>query len=61
METGLHYNRNRYYDPGVGRFVGKAPIGFAGGLNINAYAPNPGKWLVPVRDLESIEHKTSAH
>ncbi|QVM98884.1 RHS domain-containing protein [Pseudomonas sp. SORT22] len=44
VETGLHYNRYRYYDPGVGRFVGKDPIGFAGGLNVFAYAPNPTQW-----------------
>ncbi|MEJ2613056.1 MAG: RHS repeat-associated core domain-containing protein [Candidatus Thiodiazotropha sp.] len=26
-ETGLHYNRFRYYDPGVGRFVSQDPLG----------------------------------
>ena len=26
-ETGLHYNRFRYYDPVVGRFVQQDPIG----------------------------------
>ena len=26
-ETGLHYNRHRYYDPAAGRFVSKDPIG----------------------------------
>ncbi|MBX4355099.1 RHS domain-containing protein, partial [Mycobacterium tuberculosis] len=26
-ETGLHYNRYRYYDPNSGRFVSKDPIG----------------------------------
>ncbi|WP_226858554.1 RHS repeat domain-containing protein [Diaphorobacter aerolatus] len=29
-ETGLHYNRFRYYDPGVGRFVSQDPIGLLG-------------------------------
>ncbi|SDQ63374.1 RHS repeat-associated core domain-containing protein [Pseudomonas sp. UC 17F4] len=48
VETGLHYNRYRYYDPGVGRFVGKDPIGFAGGLNVYAYAPNPVEWVDPL-------------
>ena len=27
QETGLHYNRYRYYSPYVGRFVSKDPIG----------------------------------
>ncbi|HBD35725.1 MAG TPA: hypothetical protein DC084_19300, partial [Cupriavidus sp.] len=33
-ETGLHYNRHRYYDPGSGRFTSKDPIGLAGGINV---------------------------
>ena len=44
-ETGLHYNRYRYYDPRVGRFVSKDPISYAGGLNLYAYAPNPVEWI----------------
>ena len=44
-ETGLHYNRYRYYDPRVGRFVSKDPISYAGGLNLYAYAPNPTGWV----------------
>ncbi|WP_321788560.1 RHS repeat-associated core domain-containing protein [Paraburkholderia sp. J94] len=46
-ETGLHYNRHRYYDPGTGRFVSKDPIGLAGGINVYAYAPNPTGWVDP--------------
>lgn len=47
-ETGLHYNRFRYYDPGVGRFVSQDPIGLNGGLNLFAYAPNPTAWIDPL-------------
>ncbi|WP_158380805.1 RHS repeat-associated core domain-containing protein [Chitinilyticum litopenaei] len=47
-ETGLHYNRHRYYDPGVGRFISKDPISLQGGLNIFAYAPNPVEWVDPL-------------
>ncbi|WP_177313896.1 RHS repeat-associated core domain-containing protein, partial [Burkholderia ubonensis] len=47
-ETGLHYNRYRYYDPASGRFVSKDPIGLAGGLNAYQYAPNPVKWIDPL-------------
>lgn len=32
-ETGLHYNRFRYYSPDAGQFVSADPIGFAGGTN----------------------------
>ncbi|RBB41295.1 type IV secretion protein Rhs, partial [Burkholderia reimsis] len=46
-ETGLHYNRHRYYDPGSGRFVSKDPIGLAGGINVYQYALNPVTWVDP--------------
>nr|WP_052170363.1 glycohydrolase toxin TNT-related protein [Massilia sp. JS1662] len=44
-ETGLHYNRHRYYDPHAGRFISRDPIGLLGGLNLHQYAPNPTGWL----------------
>ena len=47
-ETGLHYNRYRYYDPRVGRFVCKDPINYAGALNLYAYVPNPTGWVDPL-------------
>ncbi len=46
QETGLHYNRYRYYSPYVGRFISKDPIGLLGGHN--AYAPNPVYWIDPL-------------
>ena len=47
-ETGLHYNRYRYYDPNSGRFISKDPIGLAGGLNLHRYASNPIEWVDPL-------------
>lgn len=46
-ETGLHYNRFRYYDPDLGMFISRDPIGFLGGFNTFAYAPNPVMWVNP--------------
>jgi RHS repeat-associated protein len=46
-ETGLHYNRYRYYDPGVGRFISQDPIGLRGGSNLFAYVQNPMGWVDP--------------
>ncbi|AVR78691.1 hypothetical protein NM96_04440 [Neisseria mucosa] len=46
-ESGLHYNRFRYYDPEIGRFVNLDPIGLMGGINVYVYAPNPIRWVDP--------------
>jgi RHS repeat-associated protein len=47
-EAGLYYNRFRYYDPEIGRYITQDPIGFAGGLNLYAYAQNPTTWVDPL-------------
>lgn len=44
-ETGLHYNRFRYFDPDLGMFISRDPIGLFGGSNVFAYAPNPTGWI----------------
>ncbi len=40
-ETGLHYNRFRYYDPMLGQYVTQDPIGLAGDINKLIYPTNP--------------------
>ncbi|WP_262381666.1 RHS repeat-associated core domain-containing protein, partial [Pseudomonas koreensis] len=47
-ETGLHYNRHRYYNPGTGRFLTPDPIKLAGGLNNYQYVPSPTGWVDPL-------------
>ncbi|MDO4431657.1 MAG: RHS repeat-associated core domain-containing protein [Lonepinella koalarum] len=47
VETGLHYNRFRYYDSDVGMFSQRDPIGLLGGINIFQYADNPVMWIDP--------------
>ncbi len=37
VETGLHYNWHRFYDPETGRYITADPIGLAGGMNLYAY------------------------
>lgn len=39
-ETGLYYNRARYYDAMLGRFISEDPIGLEDGINLYAYTDN---------------------
>nr|WP_228703775.1 RHS repeat-associated core domain-containing protein [Acinetobacter larvae] len=45
METGLHYNRYRYYELHSSRYIGKDPIGLDGGFNNSAYVSDPNAWI----------------
>ena len=45
IETGLYYNRFRYYDPNAGSYISQDPIGLAGGDNLYAYVPNPSSYI----------------
>ena len=53
-ESGLHYNRFRYYDPEIGRFVSQDPIGLKGGGNLYAYVVNPTLWIDPL----GLDHRS---
>ncbi len=48
QETGLHYNRYRYYEPHSARYVGKDPIGLSGGFNTSTYVSDPNAWVDPM-------------
>ena len=47
-ETGLHYNRYRYYEPHSARYISKDPIGLNGGLNNSSYVSDPNQWVDPL-------------
>ncbi len=47
-ETGLHYNRFRYYDPMLGLYVTQDPIGLKGGLHASTYPLSPGTEIDPL-------------
>jgi RHS repeat-associated protein len=38
LETGLHYNWNRTYDPSIGRYTQADPLGFVDGPSVYGYA-----------------------
>jgi RHS repeat-associated protein len=62
-ETGLYYYKNRYYSPDLGRFVGRDPIGVAGGINLYAYVrdnPMTGKDVLGLQDYGNANLVTNA-
>ena len=49
-ETGLAYNRFRYYSPELGRYISEDPIRFAGGtLALHNYVEDSNSWLDVLR------------
>ena len=46
-ETGLYYNRFRYYDPGAGEYLSQDPVKLSGGLSIYSYVHDPSSWTDP--------------
>ncbi len=54
-ESGLHYNRHRYYDPKQGRYITQDPIGLQGGWNAYLYPVDPVRYIDPLGlDLKNI-------
>ncbi|EGE0302774.1 RHS repeat protein [Escherichia albertii] len=47
-ESGLCYNRYRYYEPLQGRYITQDPIGLKGGLNPYQYPLNPIEHIDPL-------------
>ncbi len=47
-ETGLYYNRFRYYSPDTGTYISQDPIGLAGSNpNLYAYVHDSNTWIDP--------------
>lgn len=47
-ESGLYYNRFRYYDSETGQYLSVDPIGLNGGINPYGYVVNPLGWIDPL-------------
>jgi RHS repeat-associated protein len=48
VETGLYYNRFRYFDPDTGRYLSQDPIGLKAGTNFYIYSCDPVNWVDPL-------------
>jgi RHS repeat-associated protein len=61
-ESNLHYNRFRYYDPQVGRYISPDPIGLEGGLNQFLFGLNAINWIDPLGlSCNKGSHKNSVY
>ncbi|MGY5357476.1 RHS repeat domain-containing protein [Cronobacter dublinensis] len=54
-ETGLHYNRYRYYDPAIAAYISQDPIALWGGYNSYQYSHDPLLWIDPLGLLNEGE------
>lgn len=55
-ETGLHYNRYRYYDPESGRYISQDPAAGLPDPNLYRYTVNPVTWT----DFYGLAHTAEA-
>jgi RHS repeat-associated protein len=59
-ETGLYYNRFRYYSPEEGMYLSQDPIGLAGGDKLYAYVHDVNSW-VDIWGLSVVEGQVGAY
>jgi RHS repeat-associated protein len=59
-ETGLYYNRFRYYSPDEGIYISKDPIGLNGGINLYTYVHDPNYWIDSLGLNETLETSRAA-
>ena len=60
-ETGLYYNRFRYYSAEVGGYVSRDPIGLSGGLGVHGYVENPTLWSDPLGLADFFSAQNAQH
>ena len=48
QETGLYYNRYRYFDPNISAYISQDPIRLNAGTNLYFYGLNSIEWIDPL-------------
>ncbi|MDJ0367930.1 RHS repeat-associated core domain-containing protein [Hymenobacter sp. H14-R3] len=61
METGLYYNRFRYYDPAMGSYLSHDPLGLVGGFNLYSYVADPNLLIDPFGWYSDLNHNGLGH
>jgi len=66
VETGLYYNRSRYYSPEEGVYISQDPIRLEGGTNSYSYVSDPNYWtdllgLTPIFDDKLADMARTVH
>lgn len=56
-ETGLYYNRNRYYSPETGGYISQDLIGLEGGLTLYTYVDDSNGWV----DIYGLTHTMTGY
>ncbi|PQQ23210.1 hypothetical protein C6H64_22950 [Photorhabdus luminescens] len=46
-ESGLFYNRHRYYESDTGQYLSPDPLNLSGGINPYGYVHDPVNWIDP--------------
>lgn len=59
VETGLYYNRFRYYDAEEGMYINQDPIGLTGGTKLYSYVSDTNIW-VDVFGLKCLSEREKA-
>ena len=59
-QAELYCMRNRYYDPQLGRFINRDPLGYVDGSNMYAYVMGGPTHMIDPMGLESIASAVSA-
>lgn len=62
-ETGLAYNRFRYYDNENGNYISQDPIRLAGGSKLYGYVHDPNVWVDPFgwnAELPTVQNKINS-